>query len=88
MEKPPLHNVLCEILSSLHPNCETHCYFQPPANIEMEYPCFLYNYTNDLDSFADNLHYQHSKRYTITYISHDPDSKISEKNEKYSILYI
>lgn len=73
MEQPALHDLLCEILGS------EHCYFNPPADIFMSYPCIVYNYTNDMDDFADNIHYRHSKRYTITIIDEDPDSKIPSK---------
>lgn len=76
MAKQALHDILCDILGS------SNCYFSPPADIEMTYPCFIYNYTNDLDSFADNIHYNYSKRYTITYITEDPDSNISELMRK------
>ena len=73
MARRPLHNILCEILES------EHCYFSPPADIQLSYPCIIYNHTNDLDEFADDIHYKSSKRYTITIIDEDPDSKIPER---------
>lgn len=80
MERPALHDLLCEILPGPFPEEEgSHCYFQPPSNTQIYYPCIIYNYTNDLDDFADNIHYRHSKRYTVTIIDEDPDSKIPEK---------
>lgn len=80
MRKLPLHDLLCSLLPGPFPEKEDdHCYFQPPSNTQMYYPCFVYNYTNDLDDFADNIHYRHYKRYTITYITKDPDCNISEK---------
>lgn len=79
MERPALHDLLCEVLRAPFPDGETHCYFQPPADIEMKYPCIRYNYTNDQDDFADNIHYRHSKRYTVTIIDEDPDSEIPER---------
>lgn len=80
MAKQPLHDLLCGLLPGLFPEEEgDHCYYQPPADIQMYYPCFVYHYSNDLDTFADNLHYRHSKRYTVTYITEDPDDNISEK---------
>lgn len=83
MARRPLHDILCEILPGPFLEEEgDHCYFQPPSNIQMYYPCFVYNYTNDDDDFADNIHYRHSKRYTITYITEDPDDKISNKMRK------
>lgn len=79
MRRIPLHDKLCEILGSPFSDGEDHCYFSPPASIELKYPCIIYNRTNDLDTFADNLHYQRSKRYTVTIIDEDPDSKIPDK---------
>lgn len=83
MERAALHDLLCEVLPGPFPEEEgDHCYFRPPSDTQMYYPCIMYNYTNDLDDFADNVHYRHSKRYTVTIIDEDPDSKISEKLKK------
>lgn len=79
MGRIALHDILCKILNEQSLNGEEHCYFEPPANISIKYPCIIYNYTNDLDDFADNIHYNSSKRYTITIIDSDPDSKIPSK---------
>lgn len=70
MARMALHDILCEILGS------RNCYFSPPASIILIYPCIIYNYTNDNDDYADNIHYRSSKRYTVTVIDQDPDSKI------------
>lgn len=79
MGRPALHDILCGVLQAPFPDGETHCYFQPPSNTEMKYPCIRYNYTNDDDDFADNIHYRSSKRYTVTIIDRDPDSKIPDR---------
>lgn len=80
MARQALHDLLCEILPGPFPEEEgDHCYFQPPTDMQMFYPCFVYNYANDLDDFADNLHYRHSKRYSVIYITYDPDCNISKK---------
>lgn len=79
MERPALHDILCDILEAPFPDGEDHCYFRAPSNDEMKYPCFVYNYTNDDDDFADNIHYRSSRRYTVTVIDEDPDSKIPSK---------
>lgn len=80
MGRLALHDILCnEILQAPFSDNEDHCYFQPPADLEMKYPCIRYNYTNDDDDFADNIHYRHSKRYTVTVIDEDPDSKIPDR---------
>lgn len=79
MGRPALHDVLCGVLGAPFPDGENHCYFQPPGDPEMRYPCIRYNYTNDDDDFADNIHYRRSKRYTVTIIDENPDSKIPER---------
>lgn len=85
MARRPLHNILCDILPGPFPKEEgSHCYFEPPSNTQLYYPCFVYNYTNDEDDFADNIHYRHFKRYTVTYITEDPDDNISEKMREIS----
>lgn len=86
MEKPALHDLLCEVMSPFSSDGKPHCYFQPPDDMEMKYPCIVYNRTNELDFFADNIHYQGYNRYTITVIDEDPDSKIPNKL-KNSFLY-
>lgn len=78
-ERAALHDILCEVLEAPFPDGSNHCYFEPPADIEMIYPCIVYNYTNDLDVFADNMHYQSAQRYTVTVIDEDPDSKIPNR---------
>lgn len=85
MEKQPLHDVLCDVIGMPFPNGENHCYFEPPADIFMNYPCFVYDYANDIDIFADNKHYQSFKTYTVTLIDEDPDSEILKKMKE--LLY-
>lgn len=68
--RKPLHDILCEILGS------KNCYFEPPSSVHMEYPCIRYSYSNDDDAFADNRRYLQNKRYMVTIIDTDPDSRI------------
>lgn len=82
MERLALHDILCGVLEAPFPDGENHCYFEPPSDIEMKYPCIRYNYTNDLDAFADNTRYQSFKRYIVTVIDENPDSKIPERLKK------
>lgn len=80
MERRALHDILCEVLGGPFPDDEDdHCYFEPPSGKDMYYPCIVYHYTNDDDIFADNIHYRRSKRYTVTVIDEDPDSKIPDR---------
>lgn len=65
-----LHEVLCDILGS------RKCYYQPPSNINMQYPCIVYEYDGMSVRHADNLRYLKRPRYTLTIISEDPDGRI------------
>lgn len=54
-------------------------YFQPPSNIQMEYPCIIYS-RNDRDIFhANNLPFHECKRYQVVAVSKDPDDELFEK---------
>lgn len=56
----------------------SNVYYSPPSGLNMKYPCIKYNLVNaDVDS-ADNLPFIIRKRYTLIYISADPDSVIVE----------
>lgn len=78
MAKPrrELHKTLCDILGS------RNCYFSPPSDKkkkEMKYPCIVYHLSNFGSTFADNVDYLRSNRYTVTVIDMDPDSELPEK---------
>lgn len=68
-----LHNILLDILGL--PNV----YFQPPPTLQMQYPCIRYERSDIRTEFADNVPYARKKEYTITVITHDPDSDIPDK---------
>lgn len=63
------------LLEELCPNV----YFQPPANIQMQYPCIRYERDTGVTLFADDHPYRYSKRYLVTVIDQDPDSPIPDK---------
>lgn len=66
---------LQELLETFTPNV----YFQPPANVQMKYPCIVYQ-RDDLDvKFANNLPYDAIQRYQVTAIDRNPDSDIPSK---------
>lgn len=54
-------------------------YFQQPPNIQMEYPCIVYNFDQANTDFADNYPYNYVHRYQVTVIAQDPDSNIPDK---------
>jgi hypothetical protein len=58
-------------------------YFQPPANIQMKYPCIVYHKTNINRAFADNAIYRSLQGYLITVIDVDPDTPIPEELQKH-----
>ncbi|MCA1806976.1 MAG: hypothetical protein LC687_03865 [Actinobacteria bacterium] len=54
-------------------------YFQPPANVQMEYPCIIYKRDTARTQFAGNTPYRYTKSYQVTYISQDPDDSVPDK---------
>jgi hypothetical protein len=66
----------------LHQLLETfteNVYFQPPTNVQLKYPCIVYTRDFADTKFADDIPYDHTKRYMITVIDRDPDSDIPDK---------
>jgi hypothetical protein len=62
-----LHHKLEAILGS------RNVYFQPPTGLRMEYPCVVYHLDDANDIHANNKIYRRLYRYTMTYITKDPD---------------
>jgi hypothetical protein len=54
-------------------------YFQPPNNIQMQYPCIVYTRDQATTAFADNDPYRYTKKYQVTVIDRDPDGIIPDK---------
>lgn len=57
----------------------SNVYFQPPANVAIQYPCIVYKRDTANTEFADNSPYRYTKRYQVTVIDQDPDSDIPDK---------
>lgn len=68
-----LQNLLISLLGS------NNVYFQPPSNIQMQYPCIVYKRDDIKNDFANNQPYKQKKRYQITVIDPNPDSDIPDK---------
>ena len=51
-------------------------YFQPPANIQLEYPCVIYNKSDMNDIYGNDGVYIDFQQYKIIVIERDPDSNI------------
>lgn len=62
-----LDRILRKILGS------SNVYFQPPTGTKMNYPCIVYNLADATDQHANNRIYRRLYRYTVTYITKDPD---------------
>lgn len=56
----------------------TNVYFQPPPNVQMEYPCIVYKRDRITTRFANNTPYRLTNRYMVTVIDRDPDSTIPD----------
>lgn len=54
-------------------------YFDPPENIQMRYPCIIYNRYRINVLHANNAPYKHDTRYQVTVVDRDPDSQIVEQ---------
>lgn len=54
-------------------------YFQPPANVKLQYPCIVYQRDPAKTEFADNKPYRYTKRYQVTVIDRNPDSLIPDR---------
>lgn len=50
-------------------------YFEPPDNVQMKYPCIVYERDNDSVKHADNKPYALAQRYQVTYIDPNPEPK-------------
>lgn len=67
-----LQGLLEQILGS------SNVYFQPPAGMQMQYPCIVYQMDDASTEFAGNMPYMRTKRYQITVIDRNPDSLIPD----------
>ncbi len=54
-------------------------YFQPPTNLQMQFPCLVYKRDFAETEFADNKPYRYTKRYQVMVIDRNPDSEIPDK---------
>lgn len=57
-------------------------YFQPPTNVQIEYPAIVYSRDYSRVAYADNEPYRKMKRYQVMVIDRNPDTQIPDKIEK------
>lgn len=53
--------------------------FQPPPKYQLTYPCIVYNLDSGVTRFAGNMPYTFTRRYSVTLIDRNPDSRFIEK---------
>ena len=75
-QRTDLQQILATILGN------DNVYFQPPANVQMKYPCIVYHRDFADTEFAGNQPYRYVKRYMVTVIDGDPDSTVSDEVAK------
>ena len=73
-----LHALLLDILGTKGQEI-SRVYFQPPATIEMEYPCIIYKRSDRKSFFSGDHIYLGMNEYSITIVDEDPDSIIPDK---------
>ena len=62
-----LHHILEDVLGS------RNVYFQPPTGTKLVYPCIVYNLSTANDIHANDRIYRRLYRYTMEYITKNPD---------------
>lgn len=67
------HEKLCALLGS------RNCYFQPPSNIRIEYPCIVYHEKDIVTFRADNIDFISHYVYRVNWITSTPDIDIPFK---------
>ena len=55
-----------------------HVYFQPPESLKLVYPCIIYRRDTGNTRYANDMPYNFNNRYSITYITKDPDDPFVE----------
>lgn len=75
MGRLELHKELQEFSDSV--------YFQPPSDIQMNYPCIIYSKTPKIKELANNRWYFKKQGYQVTVVDRDPDSLIADDLEDY-----
>lgn len=71
-----LHKILLSLITDWNPKAKV--YFQPPPTVYMSYPCIRYKFENNNERHADNRAYIKKKRYTLTFIDTNPDSRFPD----------
>lgn len=68
-----LHEKLEKLLDS------KNVYYEPPENLKIDYPCFIYGLDDVYRRPADNIGYTIQNRYQITLIDRMPDNPVRDR---------
>jgi hypothetical protein len=74
---PPRRKSLNDLLKELLGT--DFVYFQPGPDVDMQYPCIVYERDNSSVQHADDLPYRSAQRYQVTYMDYNPDSDVVAK---------
>lgn len=74
-----LHEILCSALYCPTSGENCRAYFQPPSTVRMKYPAIVYALDDIENTFANDGVYLSGKKYSVTVIDSDPDSKLIDK---------
>lgn len=66
---------LHDVLLAVTPNV----YFQPPASVQLAFPCIVYSRRAGKPRYANDSLYAYKKSYSLTVIDKNPDSDIPDK---------
>lgn len=75
-----LQNELIVLLGS------DHVYYDPPENLQMQYPCFIYTVSKANERYSDNKVYRYVNGYDITYVDINQDSDVLEKFKTHFLM--
>lgn len=57
-------------------------YYQPPSDVQLKYPCIIYNDAPPVTGYADDTKYLYDSTYEVMVIDRDPESTIGEEIDK------
>lgn len=63
-------------------------YFQPPASVQMTYPCIVYKRDAEVVKAADNIAYNGRTRYLLTVMDYDPDGLREEVKQIPGVRFV
>lgn len=59
-----------------------YVYFQPPSNIQINYPAIIYNTKGIVNRYADNKKHVQFTSYNVVVVDYKPNSTIADKISK------